>query len=335
MAKIFWWGVIVGAFLLIAQRSLFPDELFRIPIREILDNIWIGALIPLVAFVDRHFDNLVSWPVAAVLTAFILVRSELVHSLFLSTASRVKSLDLFGFSVELTEQIKELRRESDDLFRILPAVQESVAKELKARVTQANIEPAFSRLVCHVSKEIKRLKADFQPHRCRATIHVEGVLFSGQLMQLLEYVSGEGVLLPGRRAGRTFSIRRGIVGRVWRSHISEVRGVLPTDAVSANADERRRHIAQIWGLTEEEARHVERYPSYISVPFLYGKSKTAVFYMDSTLEQAFPEEAADQLSTFIKSATSEEQIDSALGDLDSLMDLRNTKAEALESIGER
>lgn len=254
------WMTAIVVVISAALSPLLPDRLYGIPLSSWGVYVRDAIIYPLANFVDRHVDAFLSWPVAVAVISYFLVKSDFAHRLAISAIGRVKSVDVLGFSVELTEQIKELHRERDELFRILAIVQQSVGEELRGRVEEMSISSAFSRLVAGVSARLIQLKPDFQPKCCRATIHIEGVIFADQLLQLLEYVSGDGTVLPGYAAGRTFSVRRGIVGRVWRSHIAEVEGVLPTDSSGSEIDtkEGTRHIAQIWGLTQTEAEHVKK-----------------------------------------------------------------------------
>ena len=94
------------------------------------------------------------------------------------------------------------------------------------------------------------------------------MVFSDRLYQLSEYYDKHGRRIPGERSGRTYSIRYGIIGRVWRSGVAEVEGELISaedrHQIGDNPDVREleKFIARRWGLTLEEAVKVRPYQSY-------------------------------------------------------------------------
>jgi hypothetical protein len=246
-------------------------------------------------------------------------------------------LDVFGFGVELSEQIRELHREADDLARIIPRVKDNMARELRTRVEEMKVEAAFVGAVKAIGIELKSLNPEFQPTKARATIHIEDPLFVGQLTQALEYVNGDGEILPGQKAGRSYSTRRGIVGRVWRSGIAELRGVAPTStelqrSEALSAAETIPHIAQIWGMTIDEAKRAAEYHSCLGVPFRYASEKRAVFYMDSKLKEAFvPDSERDKFIARIIDIIGSHSIDTAIGDL--VSGIPGNRISELASVG--
>jgi hypothetical protein len=325
--RVILWLVAVALVLLVAH-PLLPEKLAVsqpedriqtfVHLRSIFQTIWTNFIVPVSGFIDRNIGSIINWPIAFVVISIVFIRSEIGKSFFPEAASRVSSLNIFGLSVELNAQINEFKKENDDLSRILPSVRTRISEDVRSQVNQHDIMKRFSICVKNVSAEIQKKRPDFNPKRSRATVHIEDPLFADQLMQALDYVDGNGELLPSRSLGRTFSIRRGIVGRAWRSDIPEIAGVLPETLTASTKDEKVAYIAQIWGMTRAEAENAESYPSYVSIPFKYGGSNNAVFYMDSRSKNAFPtEEGAERkdIIEFIKAALSDNHIDVAMASL--------------------
>lgn len=73
----------------------------------------------------------------------------------------------------------------------------------------------------------------------RSTIYVKDLLFSGALVQLLDYYPAS----PGNR-GRTFSVRFGIIGRAWRLQESLIASSVPTTPGELISE---------WGMTHDQA----------------------------------------------------------------------------------
>lgn len=329
-----WLGIGFFCLALLLHEKL-PATILNVPVRDLATYTWQTGWLPIAHFIDRQFDKFISWPAALIVVGYIMATNRAWMSFITSTASRIKTFDAFGFSLELSEQIRILKRESDDLFQILPTVRGKIAQELRKQVEQMQLNPAFIEMVKSLSMELKKRNPAFDASKCRATIHVESMLFSGELVQLLEYVSGDGIRYPGQKSGRNFSARRGIVGRVWRSEIPEIEGVLPTNSEIAteSEDKQLQHIAQIWGLYIEEAKHVINYPSYIAIPLKYNSSKTCVFYMDSTIEEAFPNKDGE-IKKLIVDLFKRHRIGSAISDIDRLVGIRGPRIEQLESVSE-
>lgn len=98
-----------------------------------------------------------------------------------------------------------------------------------------------------------------------------------------------------------------------------------------NSDEATRQIAQMWGLTRPEAVHVKKYPSYMAIPINYANDKIAVFYMDSTDEDAFPLEEEQEFCGFINKTFRKNGLLSAISQLDARLSVPN-KIDPLEVI---
>lgn len=265
-----------------------PDFLYLSPYPKLaLVLFWSEIISPFLSFVGENIETFLSWPVVVASAFFVIWSSKDFQNALAATVKRAKTLKFFGVEVDMDDKIAVLRKESDDLNKLIPEVRKSVTKEIKNYSDEAKIEDNFKKLVTQIFSYLMNDNSNLNPEHCRATIFVADPIFSGQLIQLLEYVSGDGKTLTGLNAGRSFSFRRGIVGRVWRSKIPEIAGVLPQTESTKSPEEKRSHIAQIWGLTISEAKSVEKYPSLIGIPFDCGSGEMAVLYIDSRDENAF------------------------------------------------
>lgn len=336
------WILAVAIVLLLVLHPLLPDTI-SVPVsqlgtvtlllRDPFRLLWSEIVAPCAAFLNQHFDKVLAWPVAAVVMVYLLLRSGVLPAVLPSAMGRVRTLNLFGFKLELSEQITEIARERDDLSKALSSVRAKIEAQLRVKVVEANIPQNFARFVSDVGSELKGRNTNFDGAKCRATIYIEDPIFAGQLMQLLEYVSGDGTPLPGLAAGRSFSIRRGIVGRVWRSHLPEIEGVLPDNLATVEPQDKYKYIARIWGMTQLEAEHAAKYPSYISVPFEYTPTRCGVFYMDSTMENAFTnEDNKAGLIMFIQQKVKELRLDGAIGELNASLAASRLQIPLLEPL---
>lgn len=113
--------------------------------------------------------------------------------------------------------------------------------------------------------------------KMRSTIHSQDFVFSDRLYQITNYYP------EGGGIHRDFSLRRGIIGRVWRSQKAACAGFLihrlapnplPSDEELING------ICLEWGLTDTEAYDFKKKPSYCCVPIRHGYRLLAVFYLD-------------------------------------------------------
>ena len=94
-------------------------------------------------------------------------------------------------------------------------------------------------------------------------------------------------------AGRAFSVRYGIIGRVWRSGVPEVEGELISkedrDQLGENPDIQvlEKFIARRWGLTLDEAVRVRPYQSYGAIRIERGERPPGLVFFDSKQKNAF------------------------------------------------
>jgi hypothetical protein len=120
-----------------------------------------------------------------------------------------------------------------------------------------------------------------------------------RLYQFTEYYNKRGEQIPGDRAGRTYSVRYGIIGRVWRSGVPEIEGELISKEdhellKNPSHGPIEKFIARRWGLTLAEALRVKEYNSYGALRLEIADNKVGLIFFDSKLANAFGDEAVKE-----------------------------------------
>jgi hypothetical protein len=109
----------------------------------------------------------------------------------------------------------------------------------------------------------------------------------------VEYYDKHGKQVSNDKSGRAFSIRYGIIGRVWRSGVPEVEGELISAEDRAlikdlsDSTEVEKFIARRWGLTLDEAARIRSYQSYGAIRIERGERPPGLIYFDSRRTNAF------------------------------------------------
>ncbi|CDX25096.1 membrane hypothetical protein [Mesorhizobium plurifarium] len=227
--------------------------------------------------VPSFFSTLLTWPVVTLAAILILTstRGRLFVSLFASRAKRIK---LSQLEIELSEEgartlstsakaaFLEFRSQADAEF----------ARQVQIRRIRHALESTLAETTLPTAEGMKPI-LDITKARC--TIHVPDILFSDNLLQLIDYYPG------GGGAMRRFSIRYGALGRAWR---------LEDDFEKGMATDISQHdLIEFWGMTKEESQKNSRHrPSYICV-LIRGESRQpiGILYLDSEEKHAFGDDA--------------------------------------------
>ena len=134
------------------------------------------------------------------------------------------------------------------------------------------------------------------PDDYRMTLYIPDLVFGDQLYQFTEYYDRMGDQVTERKAGRTFSVRYGIIGRVWRSGVSEVEGqLLPKEERELLQREPtqgpiEKFIARRWGLSLDEAIQIRSYNSYGAIRLEIAEVKVGEIFFYSKEVDAFGKE---------------------------------------------
>jgi hypothetical protein len=336
--------LLLASVVLSALHNALPTEIalgsISIPVRSVSVELWHKFFIPLGIFLGAIAERLISWPTAAVVITILLLWNGLPQALLPLIFSRLRKITMPGIQLELSEQIQELKKESDDLNQVIPVARDKTNKRVQDLVKELRVQTAAENMVKGVVAKIQTLNPKFDPNPVRSTIYISDVLFDDHLLQLLDYIGSDGKPLPGSRSGRRFSMRYGIIGRVWRSRIAEIEGILPEYEIPPGTptpvtdDERVRYIARIWGMTIDEARGASKYPSYVCIPFPYGGKRQALFYMDSSNQNAFLHSEEGHKKELIESVgklATTTRLDLSLGDLDAAPNEISPKINILDT----
>ncbi|HZT58789.1 MAG TPA: hypothetical protein VFA21_09215 [Pyrinomonadaceae bacterium] len=178
-----------------------------------------------------------------------------------------------------------------------------------AWVEKRDIEQKMSRVVSEVLGYLKNNGKELAEYR--STLHVPDIVFVDTLYQLFNY-------LPARNigGGRIFSVRFGLIGKVYRTQKPETQGEVPK---ASNGTVDKQKLVQEWGMTEYEADKaaLDR-PSFLCVPLLDDdQDRVGLFYMDSTVPNAFnvADKQVSELQAKITDWCKEKGLTQALGKL--------------------
>jgi len=98
--------------------------------------------------------------------------------------------------------------------------------------------------------------------------------------------------------GRTYSVRYGIIGRVWRSGVAEIEGELISKedreliAKDPSHGPIEKFIARRWGLTLEEAFRIKQYNSYGAIRLNLAENKVGLIFFYSKELNGFGDDSA-------------------------------------------
>lgn len=206
-----------------------------------------------------------SWPVVA-LVGLIALRTPIMMFL-----RRVRQWRLGDHEFNL--DVESVHLLSTEVRQALATYREQSNADIARRVRSGGLQSILAATVTDVLSALPRLVDTASD--LRATLHVQDPLLRDSLYQLLDYNS------EPRGRGRSWSVRFGIIGRVWRREQSEIRSEVPTDA---NA------LIEEWGMTQTEARKAGRDRQSFACVFLRNQKTNVpigILYFDATNRNAF------------------------------------------------
>lgn len=225
----------------------------------------------------------VIWPLVIVVIFFYLLHSKQAPERLRSLLSGFKSLKV-GVAELVLNNSDKAKATTEGTF---VSLREQAMLHFDLWVQRKSIRQKVEDVVDKVMEHFQiKAEKELPPFRC--TLHVPDIVFADALYQLLDY------LPTGGGRGRVFSVRFGMIGKVWRLRQSETQGSVKT----------REDLVANWGMTSEEAKLATRdRKSFLCVLLRDDKeSLLGTFYMDSQPENAFdiPGEEAATLHEFIK-----------------------------------
>lgn len=263
-------------------------------LRVLIKEAFSAGIIPIVVFLGEIFRSLFPWPVVVLIVVALLAwgpdrLGRLLASLNLELPGGFK---LSGGAAAPEAFKKEMGDTQKMVAQTNKEIEEaySAAKEY---VVQLRDRYGIDQLVERLAVEVARIIGDQCPDDFRLTVYVPDLIFEDRLYQLTEYYDQKGQRVPPNRSGRAFSIRYGIIGRVWRTGVSEIEGQLISkedrEQLGENPDVRdlEKFIARRWGLTLDEAVRIRPYPSYGAIRIERGEHPLGLIFFDSKKPNAF------------------------------------------------
>jgi hypothetical protein len=277
-----------------------------------------GPTAPEVHWFREVLQLLLPWPVTIMVVVYFVFGSPWGLSNLVAIFSLFRKVKLFGAEFELNERVKaKVESAANDISEILHDYKTRVDAETARLVAQYQISRKLGSFADeHFIKKFgrERVGRDF-----RCTIHIADPINEANLYQLVDYHPG------GGGAGRTFSERFGIIGKVWRSGETFVVGELLKDG-GANLTEEQKiaRIIEDWGMNRAEAERALERPSYACM-LLEDKdgAKIGTLYLDSKITKAFTleNESEDKIrNSFEEKGT--ELVESVAKVVDGLSSLR-------------
>jgi hypothetical protein len=261
-----------------------------------------GPVPPGDGFVDFVGSLASFWtPFFLFLIAFFVLRTpKLVRAL----TSKVRRVSAFGMEFEFNEEGAQATRLTvEEGFR---AIREALTREIDvavdARFLGEKLEQSLARIL-PIPKDLGGPGSD--PNvTTRCTLHIPDLLLRHYLYQLFDYYP------DGGGKGRSFSIRVGLLGRVWRFGESEVASETVRDP---------RDLVKEWGLTIKEANasSAKGKNAFLAVCLKDEKgTPVGVLYMDSSSPNAFGDSAhKDEVIERVQEACRETSLTQGLADL--------------------
>lgn len=220
-------------------------------------------------FLQESLPVLVSWPFIALLVLgyFVLFRG----------GQRQLEKILSRFDI-VKVGVLELTRSADGKQKVEASfadARRSVVADYDLAVQQQRLDRKLETVVEHHLKPyLDDAKYGGGIDDVRCTVHVVDFLLADTLYQLLDYYP------EGKGHGRTWSVRFGMIGKVWRSSADKIEGSVSTD---------REVLIREWGMTRREAsaRGHDRY-SFLGVLLrAENEGPMGLFYADARQEFAF------------------------------------------------
>jgi hypothetical protein len=265
----------------------FQSMTLRGLILEVLSRVFF----PMTAFLGEIIKSLFPWPVIAI-AALLLVGwgPDRVRELLSSAKFEVPG---FKFDGGTTSAFK---REMGDAQKVVASANKEIEEAYEAAkgyVAQLRGRYEIDKLAGDLSAQVAGVIGANCPNDYRLTVYVPDLVFSDRLYQLTEYYDSQGRRISDAKSGRAFSIRYGIIGRVWRSGVAEVEGELISAedrgqiADASDVREVEKFIARRWGLTLDEAVKVRPYQSYGAIRIDRGGKSLGLVFFDSKNKNAF------------------------------------------------
>lgn len=247
--------------------------------------------------------KMVTWPFAAITFAMLFFWRD-GHNIFFSFLGRATKFKFAQMEIELSEEgAKNLQTNARRVFTEFKKLADA---EFQRQLNQYNVRHCLRNTLKNVNITVEgRPKKLMDVKDVRCTIHVRDIMFTDNLLQLIDYYPG-----GGGGAMRRFSIRYGAIGRTWRmeSHFG----------MSFSEEITPEQLVKKWGMTQNESEKVSRGgASYLCVLLTNNdKVPIAVLYLDSKTPKAFgTDEEAQKSCDILEVAARNNGLSKALEDV--------------------
>jgi hypothetical protein len=256
-----------------------------------LSVLYNAVFIPVAALIGEILKSLSPWGfIVFVVLALIIRGPSWIRESLSSARWKVP-----GFEYDGTAS-SAFKKELGEAERIVERANKEIGEAYKSAnkyASQLRDRHQIGTLVGNLSRSVAEIIGPSCPSDFRFTLYLPDFIFSDRLYQFTEYYDREGLQSSESVAGRTFSVRYGIIGRVWRSGVAEIEGEVISSEDQALIRSDRKHgpiekfIARRWGLTLEEALHIKKYNSYGAVRLDFAENKLGVVFFYSKESNAF------------------------------------------------
>lgn len=284
-----------------------PHGFQAVTLRALIVDTFSSVIAPFLVFLGEIVRSLFPWPIIVVAALLLIAWGP----------DRVREM-LASANLELPGGIKyrggaappdAFKREMGDAQKIVASANKEIEEAYaaaKTYVVQLRERHEIDNKVGALSSRIASIIGPACPDDYRLTIYVPDLVFSDRLYQLVEYYDGQGRRTSEGKFGRAFSIRYGIIGRVWRSGVAEIEGELISledrNQIRDHEDVREldRFIARRWGLTLDEAVRVQPYQSYGAMRIERGDKPLGLVFFDSKKKNAFAGSVVEKINVAVQ-----------------------------------
>lgn len=202
--------------------------------------------------------------------------------LLLGLVGTLRKIKLFGAEIELNEQTKRrIQNAASDIEAALREYKTQADKELARVVSRYQAEQILSKFID--SAQVKSFIKNNKGFRC--TIHIPDPVRYGRLYQLVDYVPA------GLGRGRAFSVRYGIIGKVWRTEEPKLANDLfESQSIQGTHEQEIDEIMSNWGMDRREAESALKHRSYFCFPLSFEQRKVGLLYMDAEEKNSFDDD---------------------------------------------
>jgi hypothetical protein len=264
-----------------------------------LKLIYSAAIVPIFALVGEILKRFSPWGFLTLVGIALILKGPA----WIRESLRSARWKFGAFEYEGTEATSAFRKELNEAAMIVDTANKEIGgayKSAKSYASQLRDRYQIGLLTSSVAVAVAKAIGSTCPKDYKLTLYLPDFVFGDRLFQFTEYYNKDGEQESKDQAGRTYSVRYGIIGRVWRSDVAEIEGeLIPKDErelllQDSRKDATERFIARRWGLSLEEAFHVKSYNSYGAIRLNVVDNKVGLIFFCSTMVNAFGDDSTKE-----------------------------------------